>query len=257
MDVPRNSPRLERLLALVREQFDSEFDFVTPGPLPWTPRPQALTDLQVALVTTGGLHLKRDAPFLGEEERFGDTSFRWVPHGTRPRELDLGAPYVDKKYAAGDPEVALPMRALERLHREGHTGRPARRHASFCSGIVRPLPGLARSAAELETVMREDGTGAVVLLPTCSLCVQSVCLLAREMEAAGFRTVTITMLPELTELVGAPRALSVRFPFGAPCGDPMNRNLHRAILLESMALIQECEEPGKIHKSRFAWRREA
>ena len=178
-----------------------------------------------------------------------------MPHGTPPRGLDLRASSVDQRYAAKDPEVALPMRALERLHREGRVGRPAPRHASFCAGIVRPLPGLAESAGELAPLLRQDGAAAVVLLPTCSLCVQSVSLLARELEAAGFRTVTVTMLPELTRLVGAPRSLSVRFPFGAPCGDPTNRELHRGVLLETLELLRSCAQPGEVRPSRFAWRR--
>ncbi len=248
---------MQRILDTIREEYDPEYEFVSPGQLPWAPPLKELAGVRVALITTGGLHLRREPPFLSDKKKFGDTSFRIVPHGTPPRELDLRAHSVDQRYAARDPEVALPMRTLERLHREGNCGRPAARHASFCGGIVRPLPGLAESAQKLEPLLREDGTQAVVLLPTCSLCVQSVSLLARELEKTGFRTVTVTMLPELTRLVGAPRSLSVRFPFGAPCGDPMNRDLHRAILLEALETIRDCEKPGEIRTSQFAWRREA
>ena len=122
---------------------------------------------------------------------------------------------------------------------------------------MRPLPGLVESAGALAPLLREDGAGAAVLLPTCSLCVQSVSLLARELETRGLPTVTVTMLPELTRLVGAPRSLSVRFPFGAPCGEPSNRELHRGVLLEALELLAACEGPGEIHASRFAWRRAA
>lgn len=251
------TPRLRRILEAIRGEFDPAYEFVSPGPLPRVAPPLDLAGLRVALITTGGLHRRRDAPFLTETERLGDTSFRLLPHGTPPRELDLRASSVDQRYAARDPEVALPMRALERLHREGRVGRPAPRHASFCGGIVRPLPGLVESARSLAPLLREDGAEAAVLLPTCSLCVQSVCVLARELEAAGLRTVTLTMLPELTGLVGAPRSLAVRFPFGAPCGDPGNRDLHRAILLEALELLASGTEPGEIRSSRFAWRRPA
>ena len=257
MNRPDDNSRLQRILDAIRGEYDPDYEFLSPGPLPWSPPLEDLSDLRVALVTTGGLHPRRDAPFLIDTEKFGDTSFRLVPHGTPPRGLDLRASSVDQRYAARDPEVALPMRALERLHREGRVGRPAPRHASFCGGIVRPLPGLAESAGRLAPLLREDGAGAAVLLPTCSLCVQSVSLLALELEAAGFRTVTVTMLPELTRLVGAPRSLSVRFPFGAPCGDPLNRDLHRGVLLEALELLAGCKEPGEIHASRFAWRRAA
>lgn len=257
MNEQEPTPGLQRILGAIRDEYDPAYEFVSPGPLPWTPPLPDISGLRVALVTTGGLRCRRDPPFLIDKERFGDTSFRLVPHGTPPRVLDLRASSVDQRYAARDPEVALPMRALERLHREGRIGRPAPRHASFCGGIVRPLPGLAESARSLAPLLREDGAGAVVLLPTCSLCVQSVCLLARELETDGLRTVTVTMLPELTGLVGAPRSLAVRFPFGAPCGDPGNRDLHRAILLEALELLAGCARPGQIRPSSFGWRRPA
>jgi len=247
--------RLDRIREEIRTRLDPDFDWVRPGPLPWTPAPADPRGARVALLTTGGLHLRGDRPFRAGKDPLGDTGFRLVPHGATRRELRLDAPYVDQRWAARDPEVALPMRALERLHREGVTGAPAPRHASFASGIVRPLPGLEESAARLLPLLREDGAGSVVLLPTCSLCVQSVALLARFLEAGGIPTVTITMLPELTRLVGAPRALAVRFPFGAPCGDPGNRDLQRAVLREALDLLAAAREPGTIVPSRHSWRR--
>jgi len=251
----RGDDRLGRLRDEIRARLDPEFDWIRPGPLPWAPPPAGLAATPVVLVTTGGLHLREDPPFRAGRDPRGDTSFRLVPHGALPRELRLDAPYVDRRHAARDPEVALPMRALERLHREGRTGPPAPRHVSFASGIVRPLPGLDESVARLLPLLQEDGAGAAVLLPTCSLCVQTVCLLARRLEAAGLPTVVVSMLPELSRLVGAPRTLAVRFPFGAPCGDPGNRELHRAVLEEALGLLEGAAEPGTVIPSRHSWRR--
>ena len=256
MDSPSPSDMLERVLAAVREQFDPEFEFLTPGELPWSKPPASLDTACVALITTAGLHLRGDPPFRTAEEPLGDTSFRVVPHGTWPRELALDAVYVDRRFVAQDPEVALPMRALERLHRERRVGRPAARHWSFCAGIVRPYPGLEQSVEGLVPLLREDGVDVVVLLPTCSLCVQTVCLLARELESRGFATVTLTMIPELSSIVGAPRTLSVRFPFGAPCGDPERRDLHRAVLFEALELLGESAVAGEMRATRYSWKRD-
>ena len=247
--------RLERILRAIRERHDPAYEFLSPGPLPWSLLDRPLDETRVLLVTTGGLHLKSDPPFEPDREPGGDTSFRWVPHGARARELERAAPYVDAAHAAKDPEVALPMRALERLHREGVAGRPVSRHAVFCGGILRPLPGLERSVERLLPELRDQGAGAAVLLPTCSLCVQTVSLLARALESSGLATVTISMLPELTERVGAPRTLAVRFPFGAPCGDPGNRELHLAVLREALELLATAERAGEIRRSGLGWRK--
>jgi hypothetical protein len=104
-------------------------------------------------------------------------------------------------------------------------------------------------------MLQEDGVGAVVLLPTCSICVQTVCVVARELEQQGFPTVVVSLIPELSEIVGAPRTLTVTFPFGAPCGDPHHADLHRAILLEALELLSEARQAGEVRATRQTWRR--
>lgn len=249
------TPILQRIYRILREEVDPGFSFVSPGPLPWTAGPVSLVEARVALVSTAGIHLRKDPPFRSMEEKFGDTSFRVVPHGADEALLVLDAPYVDDKYVSRDVEVALPMKALDRLCAEKLVGAPAPRHYSFCSGIIHPLPGLAESAERVAEMLRRDGVGAVVLLPTCSLCVQSTCVIARELEARGFPTVAVSLLPELSEVIGAPRTLSVHFPFGAPCGNPGHGELHEAVLREALSLLGDAVAPGMIRASRHAWRR--
>lgn len=244
---------LQRILDSLRAEIDPDFEFVSPGPVPWCAAPSDITGSTVALITTAGLHCLGDAPFA--DSRLGDTTFRIIPRGTGPDQLDLLATYVDRRYIPGDPEVALPLQALEMLHRQGRTGSPASRHVSLSGGIVRPLPGLLDSAARIADIFREDRVGAVVLLPSCSLCVQTVCILARELESRDLPTVCLTLIPELTRIVGAPRALHVRFPFGAPVGDPGNTALHQAVLLEALHLLSEAREAGTIRESNLGWRR--
>ena len=82
-------------------------------------------------------------------------------------------------------------------------------------------------------------------------------MLARSLEAGGLATVALTMIPELTELVGAPRALAVRFPFGAPFGDPGGASLQRSVLSEALALVDRVAEPGRVRESVARWREES
>ncbi len=249
------TPLLKQIFEHVRAEWDPEFDFFTAETIPWAAPPVSLADTRIALVSTAALHPKGDAPFRTMEDPRGDTSFRVIPHGMEREGFDLDAPYVDGKYIARDLEVAMPMKALERLQGEKRIGPPARRHFSFTGGIIYPLPGLSESAEAVSGLLKEDGAGAVVLLPTCSLCVQTVSIVARELESRGFPTVTVSFLPELSEIVGAPRTLTVRFPFGAPCGDPGNAELHRAVLLEALGMLADAEEPGEIRASRNEWRK--
>ncbi len=250
---PFATPLLNRILRIIREDRDPEFSFQQVRPVPWTTAtdPSRAT---IALVSTGGLHLRGDKPFGVLTSAWGDTGYRIVPHGTPAADLDLAADYVDQKYIRQDPEVTLPMAALDRLVDAGRAGRAARHHYSLCEGILRPLPGVAESAARLAELMTDDGVDAVVLLPTCSLCVQTISLLAVELERRGLPTVVVSLLPELTEYVGAPRPLHVRFPFGAPCGDPGNSALHDAVLQAALTWLGEAPTPGAARHCRLKWR---
>jgi len=253
---PYESPLLNRLRANLRHGLDPAFDFLQFADTPWTTPRAPVRELTVALVATADLHRRGDRPFVSLETPWGDTSFRVIPHELPEAELALDAPYVDEKFLPRDPEVALPRRALDELVAAGEVGAAAARHYSFAQGIVRALPGLADGAREVAAMLREDRAGAVVLLPTCSLCVQSVAVLARELETRGFPTVALSLLSELTARVGAPRALAVHFPFGAPAGDPKNSALHVAVLREALALLESAQEPRQVVASALRWRRE-
>lgn len=248
------TPFLRQLVELLRAEKDPRFAFLQRRPIPFRALHVPLARARVALLTTAGLHLAGDRGFRVLEEPFGDASFRVVPHGAPAAELDLQALYVDRKYTVDDPEVALPRRALEALARAGKIGSAAPRHYSFCAGLLRPYPGLRESVEALRPMLAEDGVDAVVILPTCSVCVQTVALLAGELEQRGLATVALSMLPELSEIVGAPRTLTVRFPYGAPCGDPHHPELHEAVLLEALELLESCESAGEVRASQHLWR---
>jgi hypothetical protein len=58
-----------------------------------------------------------------------------------------------------------------------------------------------------------------------------------ELERRGIVTASITMLPEITARVRAPRALAVPYPLGYPLGLPDDAELQRGVLL---ALLRLC-----------------
>lgn len=248
------TPLLRRILRVLREEFDPEFVLRWLGPLPIARLRRPLSQARVAMITTAGLHVKGDRPFDPYSRRWGDPGYRLIPHLAPPGDLDLAADYVDGKYVRNDPEVALPMRALQHWVAEGIVGSAAARHVSFCEGVVRPFPGLVESTREVVGFLRSDGVDAAILLPTCSLCVLNTCVIAREVEAGGVSTSTITLLPELTDIVGAPRSLGVKFPFGAPCGDPGNAGLHQRVVGHALERLEQASAWGLAIESNAVWR---
>lgn len=83
---------------------------------------------------------------------------------------------------------------------------------------------------------------------------QSVGLLQSAIERAGIPTVAVTFSADLTQLIGTPRALAVRFPYGAPFGNPLNRWLQTRVLGEALALLDSATAPNTIQASAYRWK---
>ena len=83
---------------------------------------------------------------------------------------------------------------------------------------------------------------------------QSVGLLQSVIEREGIPTVAITFNPDFTQLIGTPRALAVRFPYGAPFGNPMNRWLQTRVLNEALALLDSATAPNTLRASEYRWK---
>ncbi|MBC7231477.1 MAG: hypothetical protein H5T74_13945 [Actinobacteria bacterium] len=81
-------------------------------------------------------------------------------------------------------------------------------------------------------------------------------LIARVLESYGMCTVALSLNRELSEKIGAPRTLYLRYPYGAPLGEPGNVNQQRAILRDMFQALETVEEPGTIIDLPYRWRRD-
>lgn len=81
-------------------------------------------------------------------------------------------------------------------------------------------------------------------------------LIARVIEAAGIPTVSFSLAKDLTESVGVPRAVFVKWPLGRPLGEPDRPAQQRTMLFRAFRLLQEADRPGQIQEPGYRWRRE-
>lgn len=79
-------------------------------------------------------------------------------------------------------------------------------------------------------------------------------LIQRAIEAAGFPTVSLSILRDITEKVRPPRALFLRWPFGHPLGEPHNLPQQMTILHDAFAFLYAAS-PGEIRDLPYPWRR--
>lgn len=62
-------------------------------------------------------------------------------------------------------------------------------------------------------------------------------LYARALEEAGVVTAMVTILPDITDKVGVPRAMRVPFKLGRPCGEPFDDATRRKVLEQLLQLL--------------------
>ena len=75
------------------------------------------------------------------------------------------------------------------------------------------------------------------------MCNQSVGLIQRAIEYAGITTVSISLLREITEKIGPPRALFAPFPLGYPLGKPHDPELQKQVMRAAFALLPRTDVP--------------
>ncbi len=78
-------------------------------------------------------------------------------------------------------------------------------------------------------------------------------LLQREIEAAGFATITLSMMPDLTASVSAPRIAAIEHPFSLTMGYPGNNQTQLAVLRVTLQALVEMDTPGGIRHLPFEW----
>ena len=78
-------------------------------------------------------------------------------------------------------------------------------------------------------------------------------VLARLIESAGISTVIVTMMPALSEALGAPRIVGVEFPFGHPFGMPHATSMQRRVLTTAVTVLAGASRPGTRVDVDIAW----
>jgi D-proline reductase (dithiol) PrdB len=78
-------------------------------------------------------------------------------------------------------------------------------------------------------------------------------LAQREIEAAGFSTISLSMIPELTASAGAPRIAAIEHPFGVTLGRPGDAAGQRAVLRAALRAMEALAEPGGVVHLPFEW----
>jgi D-proline reductase (dithiol) PrdB len=127
--------------------------------IPWTPLRRPIAESTVALVSTGGVHLRIDPPF----DLNGDGSFRVIPRAATAGDLQISHRAYDRRDALQDINLVFPLPRLRELEADGVIGRLAEEHYGF--GLA-PKPGeVMASGREVGRRLRAAGVDLALLVP--------------------------------------------------------------------------------------------
>lgn len=155
-------PRLDRLPEISRNSL-----LTLPVRLndsaPFAPLTKPLSHCQAAIVTSAGLHLRDDPPFVG-----GDPSHRVIPSGAHQAEILQSHASIgfDRVPAQRDLNVVFPLDRLRELVAGGRLGSLGPHCYSFM-GAQRDCSRIeAETAPDVARRLIAEGTEVVLLTPT-------------------------------------------------------------------------------------------
>jgi hypothetical protein len=76
-----------------------------------------------------------------------------------------------------------------------------------------------------------------------------------QIEAAGVATISMTVQPHITAMVGAPRAVVLRYPAGNQVGEAGKPQQQQAILTAALEAVATIQRPGTMLEFPYRWRR--
>lgn len=139
---------------------------MTAEEIPWTPLQRPLPDCRVALVTTGGVHLRSDPPFDMTDPE-GDPSFRRIPAEAPPEALTITHDYYDHTDADQDRNLVLPMDVLKDLVAAGELQGTTPEFFSFMGHIEGPhlTTLIQKTALEAAREIKRQQADIALLVP--------------------------------------------------------------------------------------------
>ncbi len=129
------------------------------GAIPWTPLQRPVREATVALVTTSGVHLRRDRPFDPDS----DSSFRVIPRDAEPGDLAITHQAYDRRDALRDINLVFPLQRLRELAAAGVIGRLAAEHYGF--GLVDRGAKLIGPGREVAARLQDAAVDIALLVP--------------------------------------------------------------------------------------------
>lgn len=147
-------------------QWVKRAEFIEFDDSPWTPLDKDVSLCRLALITTGGVHLKSQPPF-NMFDGAGDPTFREIPADVSPSELIITHNYYDRSGANKDVNVVFPIERVLELKQSGEIGDVNYRHFSFMGHVMHHHIDvlMKETAPRVAAELKSDRVDIVILTP--------------------------------------------------------------------------------------------
>lgn len=148
-------------------QWTKHSTFVRFKDIPWVPLKREISKSKLALITTGGVHVKSHPPF-GMLDPNGDPTFREISSNCSVEDLIITHNYYDHSDADKDINIVFPIERIWELKESGEIGEINHRHFSFMGHIrEQHIDMLINSTAPvIVQYLKEDSVDIVILSPS-------------------------------------------------------------------------------------------
>ena len=235
--------------------YGAPYEWAHYAEVPFRPLVKPLSASRVTLITTAAPY----QPGKGDQgpgaAYNAAAKFYTVYSGDTARDHDLRISHVaiDRKHTtAEDPGTWFPLPALRERAAAGRIGSLAPRFHGAPTNRSRRVT-LEADCPELVARCRADGVDAVILVPNCPVCHQTVSLAARALEASGIATVVMGCAKDIVEYVGVPRFLFSDFPLGNSAGRPNDPASQAATLELALRVLETARAPRTTVQSPLKW----
>ena len=163
----KHADQWEALIQLIEEWEDRTLarvaaagTFPELGATPWAALLKPVSQARVALVTSGGLYVEGQEPFVTTN----DPSYREISRATTQEQIRASHRGYDVNGPLQDMNCLLPLRRFEELERAGIVGALAETSYSF-NGTVPDVTHLQLWPHQVAATLRQEEVDAVLLTP--------------------------------------------------------------------------------------------
>ena len=234
--------------------YDNPYRWAHFDDVPFHTPEKPLRECTVALVTTAAPHQPDKGP-QGEGAPFNAAAkfFKIYSEGTdRDHRVYNNHVAIDFRHSTcTDMGAWFPLPAMREASRRGWFRLAPRFHGLPTNRSQRHVAEV--DCPELLARCREDGVDAVVFVPNCPICHQTVSLAARHLEANGIATVVMGCAKDIVEHCGVPRFVFSDFPLGNPAGKPGDAPSQNRTLELALRTLETAASPRTTVQSPQRW----